>query len=209
MKFISLMSSGIDSPVSTYLLSRRGENIVLVHADLGPYIEGKTIETIMQLAAHLKTHISGKIKIYFVPHGPALSIIKEKCKNKYICILCKRMLLRYAEQVAANENAAAIITGDSLGQVASQTLYNIRVIEQAICFPILRPLIGLDKEEIIQIAKRIGTYNISIIQSHDCTAVPQKPTTKAQLDQVLKEEKKIQVDRLLTHALQERKLISL
>ena len=209
MKFISLMSSGIDSPVSTYLLSRRGENIVLVHADLGPYIEGNATETIMHLAAHLKTHISGKIKIYFVPHAPVLSTIKKKCKNRYICILCKRMFLRFAEQLAANENAAAIITGDSLGQVASQTLYNIRVIEQAICFPILRPLIGLDKEEIIRIAKRIGTYDISINQSHGCIAVPQKPTTKAQLDQILKEEKKIQVEKLLTYVLQGKKVISL
>jgi thiamine biosynthesis protein ThiI len=119
------------------------------------------------------------------------------------------MLLRYAEKIACKEQADAIIMGDSLGQVASQTLQNLRVVEDAVKTPILRPLIGLDKEDIVQIAKKIGTYDLSILPSDGCSAVPRKPATKARLEDMLAEEKKIDVDELVDQAITNAELLPL
>jgi len=209
MKFVSLISSGIDSPVATYLLSKKGEDIVLVHADGRPYTDDKEIENFIRLARYLKEHISGTMKAYQVPHGVSLSTFKQNCNNRFTCVFCKRMLLRYAEKIAKREQAETIIMGDSLGQVASQTLQNLRVIEDATDTPILRPLIGLDKEDIVQIAKKIGTYNLSILPSAECTAVPYKPATRARPEDVLAEEKKIDVDKLVDQAITNAELILL
>jgi thiamine biosynthesis protein ThiI len=201
MKFVSLVSSGIDSPVATYMLTKREADVVLVHADNRPFTNDREIEKFLLLAKYLKQHISGTVKAYRVPHGNTLSVIKEKCTPKYTCVLCKRMLVRYAETIAEQEQGDAIVMGDSLGQVASQTLYNIRVVEQAVHVPVLRPLIGFDKEEITRIAKTIGTYNLSIQPSQGCSAVPDKPSTRARLDEVLAEEEKIHVDELVAAAM--------
>ena len=149
MKFVSLVSSGIDSPVATYLFSKKAEELILVHADNRPFTDEKELENFIKLAKHLKKHISCKMKAYTLQHGSTLLSYKKRCEDRFTCIFCKRMLLRYAEKIAEKEQADAIIMGDSLGQVASQTLQNIRVIEQAVSIPILRPLIGLDKENII------------------------------------------------------------
>ena len=110
------------------------------------------------------------------------------------------MMVRYAEAIVKKEHADAIIMGDSLGQVASQTLQNIRVIDQATKTPILRPLIGLDKEDLVKIAKDIGTFDLSILPSDGCSAVPNKPSTMAKLDQILSEESKIDVNELVSQA---------
>jgi thiamine biosynthesis protein ThiI len=209
MKFVSLVSSGIDSPVATYLLSRHGADIILVHGDGRPFTDDLEIENFIRLAKHLKIKTNNILKAFIIPHGDSLKIFKQKCKQRYVCILCKRMLVRYAEEIAEKEKAEAIIMGDSLGQVASQTLQNLRAVEDAVDIPILRPLIGLDKEDIIQIAKKIGTYNLSIMPSAGCKAVPSKPATKARLEDVLAEEKKIDVKKLLGQAIKKAELISL
>ena len=119
------------------------------------------------------------------------------------------MLLRYAEMIAEKNNCDAIVMGDSLGQVASQTLQNLRVVEQATSMPILRPLIGLDKEDVIKIAKYIGTYELSISTAFGCTAVPKKPSTKAKLERILIEEEKIDLNKLVKQAVNNAKLVSL
>lgn len=209
MKLVSLVSSGIDSPVATYLLSRKTEDIVLVHADIKPFTDNREIKNFILIAKHLKKQISGDVKAYIVPHGKTLTCYKQHCKNRFTCVFCKRMLVRYAEKIAEKEHAEAIVMGDSLGQVASQTLQNIRVVENAVTIPVLRPLIGFDKEDIIQIAKNIGTYDLSISPSDSCSAVPTKPATRAKLDQILEEEKKIDVDKLVKQAVDKAELISL
>jgi len=201
MKFVSLVSSGIDSPVATYLLSKKAECIILVHADNRPFTDDREIENFLTIVKHLEGKISADIKAYHVPHGAALSSYKQACNSRFTCVFCKRMLVRYAEKIAIKEHADALIMGDSLGQVASQTLQNIRVVEQAATIPILRPLIGLDKEDIIRIAKEIGTYDLSILPSAGCSAVPKKPATKATLDQILHEEEKIDVAVLVEQAI--------
>jgi len=208
MKFVSLISSGIDSPVATYLLSKKTENMLLVHGDDRPFTDDRELENFISIARHLKKKISGSVKAFIVPHGNALSSYKKNCANRFTCVFCKRMLARYAEKIAERENAVAIIMGDSLGQVASQTLQNLRVVEQAVSLPILRPLIGLDKEDVIRIAKNIGTYDISILPSDGCTAVPSKPATRARLEDVLTEEKKIDVNKIVDQAIKNAELIS-
>ena len=132
MKFVSLISSGIDSPVATYLLSKKAEEMILVHGNIKPFTDQREIENFTQLASHLKNLFSCSTKVYIIPHGNSLNVFKQNCNNRFTCIFCKRMLLRYAEVIAKQENAEAIIMGDSLGQVASQTLQNIRVIEPQI-----------------------------------------------------------------------------
>ena len=197
MKFVALMSSGIDSPVAIYLLSKKTEEIILIHADNRPYTDKREIEKFVTLATYLKKQVPSKLNAILLPHGPTLQSYKIACDNKFTCVVCKRMMLRYAEAIVKKEHADAIVMGDSLGQVASQTLQNIRVVEQAVSIPILRPLIGFDKEDTIQIARKIGTFNLSIAPADGCSAVPIKPSTQARLEQILTEEQKINVDELV------------
>lgn len=209
MKIVSLLSSGIDSPVATYLMSKKTDEIILLHADIRPYTDEREIDNFLLIAKHLKKTTSKKIMAYVLPHGKALNIFKLKCENRLTCVFCKRMLLRYAEKIALKENADAIVMGDSLGQVASQTLQNIVVIEETVNIPILRPLIGYDKEEIIEIAKEIGTYELSILPSSACGAVPNKPSTRAKIDKVTENEKLIDTEKILEDIVNDAKLISI
>ena len=209
MKFVSLLSSGIDSPVATYLISQYADEMVVVHGDIRPFTDDREIANFKKLLKQLKKVAPCKFKAHLLPHGSSLYEFKEICKSRFTCVFCKRMLLRYAEKIAEKENASAIIMGDSLGQVASQTLQNIRTIEEAISIPVLRPLIGLDKEDVVRIAKRIGTYNLSILPSIGCDAVPNKPATRAKLEDVLSQENKIDVEDLVIKAIKNSKLINI
>jgi thiamine biosynthesis protein ThiI len=209
MRLVSLVSSGIDSPVATYLLSKYAEEIILVHADNRPYTDDREIEKFVTLAKYLKNLLPSKLTALLIPHGQTLQVYKARCDNKFTCVICKRMMLRYAEAIAEKEKADAIIMGDSLGQVASQTLRNIRVVEEAIQLPILRPLIGFDKEETIQIAKTIGTFDLSIAPAGACEAVPVKPSTQARLEQIHAEEQKLKIDELVQYAITHVKSVTL
>ena len=209
MKFVSLVSSGIDSPVATYLLSKKADEIILIHGNIIPFTDQREIENFTRLANHLKKIVTRSIKTYVIPHGESLNIFKQNCDNRYTCVFCKRILLRYAERIAEIEEADAIIMGDSLGQVASQTLQNIRVIDDVVSIPILRPLIGLDKEDIVRIAKKIGTYDLSILPSDECNAVPKKPATRASLESILREENKINVDKLVKKVVEKSQILSI
>ena len=208
MKVISLVSSGIDSPVATYLFSKSGVEIILMHGDNRPFTDDNEIEKFTRIVQLLKEKIPQLKKAYVIPHGHTLSTYKKECNHKFTCIICKRMLVRYAQKLAQQENADAIVMGDSLGQVASQTLQNIRVVEDAVRLPILRPLIGMDKNEIIQIAKHIGTYELSILPTQGCQAVPNKPSTRASLAQILEEEQKIDIKTLVNDAVKKAQLLS-
>jgi thiamine biosynthesis protein ThiI len=200
MRFVSLISSGIDSPVATYLSAKKSTSLILIHADGQPYTDNREINNFISIAKCLKNQIKIEIRAFLIPHGENLRIYQQKCDKKYTCVFCKRMLVRYADSILLKNNAKAIIMGDSLGQVASQTLYNIKVIDQAIKTPILRPLIGLDKENIIKIAKKIGTFNLSILPKENCSAVPSKPSTKCKLINILNEETKININKLVEYS---------
>jgi thiamine biosynthesis protein ThiI len=209
MKLVALISSGIDSPVATYLLSKKADELILLHADNRPFTDDREIEKFITLAKYLKKFIPSKITVMLLPHGPTLAAYQMQCNNKYTCVVCKRMMLRYAEAIAQKEGADAIVMGDSMGQVASQTLQNLRVVEQAVSIPILRPLIGFDKEDTIKIAKQIGTFDLSIAPADGCAAVPVKPSTQARLEQILAEEQKINIDELVQHAISHVKSVTL
>ncbi len=209
MKIVSLLSSGIDSPVATFLISKKVDELIFVHADIMPFSDSNEKDKFLELAKYLSKKISCSVKIVILDHGCNLLEYKKNCDDKFTCVFCKRMLLRYAEKIAELYRADAIVTGDNLGQVASQTLQNIKTIEDAVKIPILRPLIGFDKEEIIKIAKEIGTYELSIKPSSGCSAVPNKPSTMAKIDKILSEEKKINISNLVSISVKNLKVISL
>src|SRR4030042_131418 len=209
MKFVALLSRGIDSPVAIYMLSKKGDEIILLHADNRPFTEDREIEKFISLAKRLKEIIPSHLTALILPHGQSLEAYKTYCNNKFTCVVCKRMMLRYAEEIAQKEGADAIVMGDSLGQVASQTLQNLRVVEQAVSIPILRPLIGFDKEDTIKIAKQIGTFDLSIAPADGCAAVPTKPSTQARLDHICAEEQKIHVEELVNIVISQAKIVTL
>jgi len=198
MKAVVLVSGGIDSPVALYIMAKKMECIAL-HMDNRPF--GGDGEKVTGLVRHISGITGRKIELLTVPFGSMVQReIYEKCEERYRCVMCKRMMYRVAEEIGRNEGAEIIVTGENLGQVASQTLQNLMVMESAIGMPVVRPLVGLDKEEIISIAKRIGTYEISIKKSEPCTLVPSKPATSAPADVIKAEEEKIDVEGMIRRA---------
>ena len=198
MKAVVLVSGGIDSPVALYIMAKKMECIAL-HMDNRPF--GGDGEKVTGLVRHISGITGRKIELLTVPFGSMVQReIYEKCEERYRCVMCKRMMYRVAEEIGRNEGAEIIVTGENLGQVASQTLQNLMVMESAIGMPVVRPLVGLDKEEIISIAKRIGTYEISIKKSESCSLVPSKPATSAPADVIKAEEEKIDVEGMIKRA---------
>ncbi len=182
MKAVCLMSGGIDSPVAAKLVMDRGVKLYFLHGT----IDGKR-DKIKRLVSLLDK----KAEIRFYDQRAFLERAYKKIDKKYICLLCKRNLYRQAEAYAKEVGAEFIVTGEALGQVASQTLDNLYVLESAITIPVIRPLIGMNKEEIVKIAKKIGTYEISIKGNKRCPFVPSKPSTAASIDKVVDEESKL------------------
>lgn len=184
-RVISLISSGIDSPVATFLMMKRGCSVTLLNFDTYPYTSGSN-EKILKIYQKLKEYSAGtKLKLYQMNFGDFLNKCIDAAPDRMTCVLCKSGMYQVAEKLAKNEKAFAIVDGSSLGQVASQTLPNILATHYSTSIPILSPLIGLDKVEIEKIAKKIGTYDISIIPESNCSAVPRYPETHAQLSLVL------------------------
>jgi tRNA uracil 4-sulfurtransferase len=200
MRLASLLSGGIDSPVAAFTISPWASELIFVHADNRPYYGDQSYQNFVAVTTRLKLIVQCPVRVYRIPHGPSLQKYLQDCNPKLTCIFCKRMMMRYAEAIAVRDNASAIVTGESLGQVASQTLQNLRAIEDAVRIPILRPLIGLDKEDIIQTAKRIGTYELSTVRTTGCSAVPFKPATRARLDHIHEEEAKLDIQGLVQEA---------
>lgn len=203
MNVVSLVSSGIDSPVATYVLSSKVDHCILVHADNKPFSDERENAKFVSLVKQLRRICNCSLEAVVIPHGRTLQNYQQFCEQRFTCVFCKRMIVRYAEVIAKKHDASALIMGDSLGQVASQTLQNLSVVEQASSLPILRPLIGFDKEEIITIAKDIGTYELSIAPSSGCSAVPAKPATKAKLEKILDEEEKVDLQNLVQQAVEQ------
>ena len=207
MNLVSLVSSGIDSPVATYLSAQQAKKMILVHADTQPFTDDQEVKNFFTLAHHLHSLCPQIQQAVIVPHNPALIYYKDKAKDRFTCVFCKRMLVRYAEAIALQHDCSAIIMGDSLGQVASQTLYNLRVVESAVEIPVLRPLIGMDKEDITRIAKDIGTYDLSIQPSQGCKAVPAKPATHTTNEQIQNEERSLAITSLVQTAIKNSEVI--
>ncbi len=200
MKGILLNSGGIDSPVAAYLMAEH--DLISVHFDSQPY-SGGTERIAGRISQKLSELSKKEISNFTVSHGENLSQFIAVCgkeDRKYTCIFCKRMMFRVAEEIARIEHGDFLLTGENLGQVASQTLPNIYAISRVVDTPIVRPLIGLDKLDIITIAEKIGTYDISIEKVTPCSAVPQYPVVRAQLERIEALESRIDLEALVKKA---------
>jgi len=202
VKLVSLISGGIDSPVAAYLMARRGVELVAVHMDNRPFTDEKNLEKAAKLVKRLEEVTGHPIRSYVVAHGPNHVAFARNCRRNLHCLFCRRMMYRIAERIAREEGADGILTGENLGHVASQTLQNLEVVNQAVKVPVVRPLIGFDKVEIIGVARRIGTYEISTLPGLCCTIVPEKPSTAAKLGDVVSEEGKVPIDALVEESLE-------
>jgi len=199
-KAIALVSGGIDSAVAAVLALEQGMQPVFLHFDTVPLGNTKGREKTMLLARHLAQLFGKKIKVIIIPHGNVLFAIAKNCDRKYGCVLCRRMMLRIAERIAKKEKAGALLTGESLGQVASQTLSNLNAEHSAVSIPIIRPLLSLDKLQIEKLAKKFGTFETSILPSA-CCSIPSKPSTRASQTLIEEEEKKLDIESLLRKSL--------
>lgn len=197
----ALLSGGIDSPVAAWRLMKRGCRAILVHFHAFPLQDHTTIDKARELARIL-TRYQLRSRLLLVPFGPVQQTIVASCPAPLRVVLYRRFMVRIGEALAGRHRAKALVTGESLGQVASQTLDNMSVIDEAARGPILRPLVGMDKEEITKQARQIGTFAISTLPDQDCCQlfVPRSPATAAHLDEVRQAESVLEVDALVRAA---------
>lgn len=182
-KVVALVSSGIDSPVASYLMMKRGCQVIALYCDNSPYTTSEALQNFNDLIDQLNLYASGApIKKRVVKYGDYLSTCKAEAPDKMTCVLCKSGMYKLAGKLAKKLHAEAVIDGSSLGQVASQTLPNILATREDLDVPVLSPLIGLDKVEITKIAEKIGTFEISKRDDGGCKAVPKYPETNADLE---------------------------
>ncbi|KKQ53171.1 MAG: putative tRNA sulfurtransferase [Parcubacteria group bacterium GW2011_GWD2_38_11] len=207
-KAMAMLSGGFDSPVAAFQILRRGVQLRYAHFHSAPYTSKASIEKVVALSQELKK-FGSSTKLYLIPFADVQKEIMMKTPERFRVILYRRMMLRIAEVLAKKEKCLALITGDSIGQVASQTLENILAVSEAATLPIFRPLIGMDKEEIMQKAKTIGTYDISIQPHDDCCTrlMPKKPETRAKLWEILEAEKELDIPKIISETLEKTELI--
>jgi len=199
---VSLISGGIDSPVASYLMMKRGVENIFVHFYSTQQGYEQSLEKVRDILRVLKKY-QFSIKVYFVPFSDVQKEIVLKTKADFRVVLYRRIMFLVANEIAVKEKAKALITGESVGQVASQTLENMLVVEEAVALPVLRPLAGLDKQEIMDLAKKIETYEISILPHLDCCSMfaPEHPSTKASLKDIKTQEKKLKLKKLINQAI--------
>jgi thiamine biosynthesis protein ThiI len=199
---VVMLSGGIDSPVAAYLMQKRGTVVVPVYFHGFPFTSDKVKDKIYKLAEKLSFY-QKKLHLNIVNFTPVLMELKKKCPEKLIIIMMRRFMVRVAEKIAENEHCLAVVTGDNLGQVASQTMENMRCITDASSNMILRPLLGFDKVDIVNIAKKIDTYETSIEPFEDCCSlfVPKQPEIHGKLEEVREAEKLFDVDKLLNEVM--------
>lgn len=196
-----LLSGGIDSPVAGYQVMKRGVRCCAIHFQSPPYTGELARDKVMQLAKELAAY-SGGMRVYLVPFTKCQLEIHEKCPDGLGTLITRRFMMRIAEKIARQFGAQALITGESLGQVASQTMEALGCTDAVVDMPVFRPLIGLDKTEIMAVAEQIGTYETSILPYEDCCTVftPRHPVTKPKLSTMPDAERKLDIDALVDEA---------
>ncbi|MDE7011491.1 MAG: tRNA 4-thiouridine(8) synthase ThiI [Oscillospiraceae bacterium] len=199
---VSLLSGGIDSPVSSYMIAKRGVQLELVHFFSPPYTSRQALDKVQQLARELAPWC-GRMKLHIVPFTEIQEAIRRDCPEEYFTLIMRRFMMRLAEQVAKRTGAKALVTGESLGQVASQTMDALAVSDAACSLPVLRPVIGMDKQEIVLISRRIGTFETSILPYEDCCTVftPRHPRTHPVLEDVVGFESALDIEGLTQRAM--------
>ncbi len=201
-KAIVLLSGGIDSPVAAYMMAKRGMTLRALHFHSFPYTSAQAKQKVLDLAKIVKKYTL-RMTVDVVSFTEIQTEIHEKCPEEYMITIMRRFMMRIAERIAKINGACAIVTGESLGQVASQTLESITSSNSVVTIPVFRPLIGFDKDEIIEISQKIGAFETSILPYEDCCTVflPKKPVTKPRLSAVEKVESALDVDKLVENAL--------
>jgi thiamine biosynthesis protein ThiI len=199
-----LLSGGIDSPVAGYLGQKRGLRLRAIHFHAAPWTSAASQEKVRQLAANLARRQAG-IELHQVPFGPVQDQIRTSTDDSYRVILYRRSMVRIAQRIAESRSIKALVTGESLGQVASQTLDNMACIEDATDLLVLRPLVGFDKVDVMDLARKIGTYETSIQPHDDCCSlfVPKHPQTKGKVSFVRRLERKLELEALIDQAIEE------
>lgn len=206
-----LLSGGIDSPVAGWMISKRGVVLDAVHFHSHPYTSDRAKEKVIDLAK-IMTQYTGPIRLHVVPFTDIQLDIIDKCPKNYLTIIMRRLMMRIAEKIARESGAMALITGESIGQVASQTMESLVVTDNAVDMPVFRPCIGMDKEEIVTISKKIDTYETSILPYEDCCTifVPKHPKTKPSISEIQEAEKLLtDPEGMMEKAIQDREIIDL
>ena len=204
-----MISGGIDSPVAAWLMAKRGVSLTAIHFASPPYTSERAEQKVVDLLQKVSEY-SGKIKMFTVPFTEIQEKIKGECPEELFTIIMRRLMMRISQIIAEQENCEAIITGESLGQVASQTMQAINCTNTVVSLPVFRPLIGMDKDEIVKIARKIDTFELSIQPYEDCCTVfvPKHPRTKPKLKFVESAEEKIDWDELIDTAVKNCKIIN-
>lgn len=205
-----LISGGIDSPVAGYMMAKRGLNLSAVHFFSYPYTSERARDKVIELA-RLISEYAGTIRLYLVPFTDIQTTIYEKCPPKETTIIMRRLMMKISERIARLEGARALITGEALGQVASQTLESLCVTDDAVSMPVFRPLIGFDKDEIMELARKIGTYETSILPYEDCCTVfvPKHPVTKPVLEELRSSEAAVDFSELIQRAIDDAQIMNI
>ena len=209
-KGMSLLSGGIDSPVATWMMAKRGMMIEAVHFHSFPYTSQRAREKVEELAALVATYC-GRFRMHVINLLPIQEQIVQNCPEEETTILVRRFMMRIAEELAAGNGCNMLITGENLGQVASQTAEALVVTDASVKMPVMRPLIGLDKTDIMDLAKEIGTYDQSIEPYEDCCTVflPKHPATKPKLERILASESKLDCEGLIREAIEKEEIVEI
>ncbi|MBR6785068.1 MAG: tRNA 4-thiouridine(8) synthase ThiI [Clostridia bacterium] len=196
-----LISGGIDSPVAGYMMAKRGLELIAVHFASPPYTSERAEQKVHSLLKQVSKY-SGRIALFVIPFTKTQELIKDNCPEEIFTVIMRRMMMRVAQKVAAKEHAGALITGESVGQVASQTMQAIACTDAVCEMPVFRPLIGMDKDEVVAISRKIETFDISILPYEDCCTVftPKHPRTRPTIEYVEECEKALEVDKLVEEA---------
>ena len=205
-----LLSGGIDSPVAGYMIAKRGVSLTGIHFQSPPYTGERAKQKVISLAEILKDYCPG-MRLLAVHFTEVQEAIRDHCKEEFFTVIMRRFMMRVAHELSKKWRCGALITGESLGQVASQTMDALRLTDRVTDSLILRPLIGMDKEEIVRISRKIGTFETSIQPYEDCCTVftPKHPKTKPTLRDILYEEEKLDIDALVAKAVEQTELIEL
>lgn len=200
---VALLSGGIDSPVACYMMAKRGLALEMIHFFSYPYTSNEAKEKVLELAG-LLTGYCGRLTVNIVPFTAIQEELRRSCPEPYFTLAMRRFMMRISELVADRVGADAIVTGESLGQVASQTMSAMAVTQAVVTKPVFRPVIGMDKEEIVRIARKIGTFETSILPYEDCCTVftPRHPKTRPSLEEIQEAEAALDIDGLIETAMQ-------
>ncbi len=197
-----LLSGGIDSPVAGYMVAKRGVELVGIHFFSHPYTSERAKQKVLDLAGILGAYTGG-MRVAVVPFTEIQLEIRKHCPEEHLTLIMRRFMMEIAERITRKNGGQALVTGESIGQVASQTIDALGVTDAAVTMPVFRPVIGMDKEEIVQIARRIGTFETSILPYEDCCTIftPRHPSTKPKLEKILASEAALDREPLITAAI--------